>query len=113
MELVPEYLALKASATRFSTSGFIHESVSPKPLSLPLGPFRIFQNSPVANLLPVSATNFSTGTPAVLVANLPPVSLTPVAHLDLRKSPRIFEKFEMTLMICSGAWGKLIYDKHL
>jgi hypothetical protein len=30
------------SATRFSTSGFFHESVSHKPL--PLGPFRIFRN---------------------------------------------------------------------
>jgi hypothetical protein len=26
------------------------------------------------------------------VANLPPVSLTPVVHLDLRISPRIFEE---------------------
>jgi hypothetical protein len=26
------------------------------------------------------------------VANLPPVSLTPVVHLDLGISPRIFEK---------------------
>jgi hypothetical protein len=25
-------------------------------------------------------------------SNLPPVSLTPVVHLDLRISPRIFEK---------------------
>jgi hypothetical protein len=30
------------SVTRFSPSGFLHESVSPKPLSIPLGPFRIF-----------------------------------------------------------------------
>jgi hypothetical protein len=30
------------SATRFSTSGFLHGSVSPKPLILPIGPFRIF-----------------------------------------------------------------------
>jgi hypothetical protein len=28
------------------------------------------------------------------VANLPPVSLTPVVHLDLRISPRIFEKIQ-------------------
>jgi hypothetical protein len=28
--------------TRFSTSGFFHESVSPKHLSVPLRPFRIF-----------------------------------------------------------------------
>jgi hypothetical protein len=27
---------------RFSTSGFFHESVSPKHLSIPLRPFRIF-----------------------------------------------------------------------
>jgi hypothetical protein len=27
---------------RCSTSGFFHESVSPKPMSIPLGPFRIF-----------------------------------------------------------------------
>ncbi len=28
--------------TRVFASGFFHESVSPKPLSIPLGPFRIF-----------------------------------------------------------------------
>ena len=30
------------SVTRFFTSGFSHEAPSPKPLSIPLGPFRIF-----------------------------------------------------------------------
>ncbi len=30
------------SVTRFFASGFFHESVSPKPLSILLGPFRIF-----------------------------------------------------------------------
>ncbi len=30
------------SATRFSTSGFLHGSVSPKPLIISLGPLRIF-----------------------------------------------------------------------
>ncbi len=29
----------------FSTSGFFHESVSPKPLSIPLGPSNFFENS--------------------------------------------------------------------
>jgi hypothetical protein len=33
---------IRDSATRFSTPGFLHESVSPKPLSMPLGPFPIF-----------------------------------------------------------------------
>jgi hypothetical protein len=30
------------SVTRFFASGFFHESVSPPPQSIPLGPFRIF-----------------------------------------------------------------------
>ncbi len=30
------------SVTRFFASGFFHESVSPKPLSIALGPFRFF-----------------------------------------------------------------------
>jgi hypothetical protein len=29
------------SDTRFSTLGFFHESVSPKPPSIPMGPFKI------------------------------------------------------------------------
>jgi hypothetical protein len=33
---------LRDSVTRFSTSGFFHESVSPKHVSIPLRPFRIF-----------------------------------------------------------------------
>jgi hypothetical protein len=34
------------SVTRFFASGFFHESVSPNPLSIPLGPFRsFFENS--------------------------------------------------------------------
>ncbi len=56
------------------------------------------------NLPPVSLT------PA---ANLPPVSLTPVVHLDLRISPRTSKKFEMNLMLFSGAWGKVIHEKNL
>jgi hypothetical protein len=48
-----------------------------------------------------------------LVANLPPVSLIPVVRLDLRISLHIFKKFEMTLKLFSGAWGKMIHEKHL
>jgi hypothetical protein len=44
--------------------------------------------------------------------NFPPVSTTPVVHLDLRVSPRIFEKFEMILMLLSGAWEKVIHEKN-
>ncbi len=35
-------LLYRESDTRFSTSGFFHKSVSPGPLSIPLGSFRIF-----------------------------------------------------------------------
>ncbi len=38
---VPRY-GLRESDTRFSPSGFFHESVSPGPLSIPLGPFWFF-----------------------------------------------------------------------
>ncbi len=57
---------------------------------------------PVAILPPVSLTP---------LANLPLVFLIPVVHLDLRISPRMFEKFEMTLGLFSGAWGKMIHEK--
>ncbi len=43
---------------------------------------------------------------------LPPVSLTPVVHLEPRISPRFFEKFEMAVMVYSDAWGKLIHEKN-
>jgi hypothetical protein len=46
---------------------------------------------------------------------LPPVLLTPVANLPLAgDAPRlaeIFAKFEMTLLLFSGAWEKMIHEK--
>ncbi len=47
------------------------------------------------------------------VANLPPVSLTPVVHLDLRISREFSKKIEMILMLLSGAWGKVIHEENL
>ncbi len=43
--------------------------------------------------------------------HLPPVSATPLVHLELRISPRIFEKIRKALLVYSGAWGKLIHEK--
>ncbi len=43
--------------------------------------------------------------------HLPPVSTTPVVHLELQISQRILE-FETALMVYSGAWGKLIHEKN-
>ncbi len=34
-----------------------------------------------------------------------------VGHLELQISPRIFEKIEMTLLVLSEAWGKMIHEK--
>ncbi len=47
-----------------------------------------------------------------VVTNLPLVPLIPVVHLDMRISPRIFEKFETVLTVYSGAGGKLIHEKN-
>jgi hypothetical protein len=67
--------------------------------------------TPAANLPPVSLT------PAVSVAKfaagLIDTSLIPVVNLHLQISPRILEKFEMTLMSFLGAWGKMINEKNL
>ncbi len=65
------------------------------------------------NLLLVSTT------PAKPVANFPPVSLTPVANLPLVSPPprcmypprNFLEKFEMILMLFSGAWGRWFMKK--
>ncbi len=39
-------------------------------------------------------------------ANLPPVWLIPVVHLDLRKSPQIFEKFRNGPNGILWCWGE-------
>jgi hypothetical protein len=44
--------------------------------------------------------------------HLSPVSVTPVVHLELRISSRIFEKFWNSLKVYLGVWGKLIHEKN-
>jgi hypothetical protein len=44
-------------------------------------------------------------------SNLPPVSLTPVVHLEYLRE--FSKKFEMILMLLSKAWGKVIHEKNL
>ncbi len=79
------------SVTRFFASGFFPVSVSPRPQSIPLGPFWIFFQK-IANIVasqgapPVSKTpaaNFATSLLVLLipVAKLPPVSTIPAANL--------------------------------
>jgi hypothetical protein len=77
---------------RFFASGSFHESVSLQPPAY-LPPVLL---TLVANLPPVSTTQgelvakFATG----VIDTLPPVSLTPVVHLDLQISLRIFKKIQ-------------------
>jgi hypothetical protein len=44
--------------------------------------------------------------------HLPPVSTTPVVHLELRLSPQIFEKIKTALMVYSGLRGNRFIKKH-
>jgi hypothetical protein len=73
--------------------------------------------TPVANLQLVSTTlavqleKFTTGF-VDTGGNLPPVTMIPVVHLELRISPRIFKKIQMVLMEYSGAGGKLLHEKN-
>ncbi len=79
----------RESDTRFSTSGFFHESVSPRPPSIPLGPFGIL--SPVSTLPAINCSAVS-ATPA---NNLSPVSTTPVinpCHGEITKKLKIFRQ---------------------
>ncbi len=57
-----ESLFYRDSVTRFFASGFLHESVSPQPQSIPLGPFRVFfENSRRYSQVKVTAGINDTG----------------------------------------------------
>ncbi len=68
--------SLKGRVSRdFLLLVFFHESVSPQPQSIPLGRFKFF--------LTFAEIFTSQGAPLIsttLVANLPPVSMTPAAN---------------------------------
>jgi hypothetical protein len=88
---------------RFSTSGLFFDSVSPKPLSIPLGPFlNFFENSeifaaqgpPPVSLTPVSNFKFtlwSEHRDIITSGKFAAGALTLVVNLDLRISTRIFK----------------------
>jgi hypothetical protein len=44
--------------------------------------------------------------------NLPPVSTTPMVHLEPQYLRKFSKKFEMAVTVYSGAWGKLIHEKN-
>jgi hypothetical protein len=67
-----------------------YESISPKPLSIPLRPFRIFRK--FAEIFAAQGALMVSTTPVVPVAKFAAGVLIPVVHLELRISPRIFEK---------------------
>jgi hypothetical protein len=110
-----KYHTSRDSATRFSTSGFFINQSPQSPSVSHQGRFKFFrkfgeifaaQDAPrpvsltlVANLLQVSTTS------AVPVANVTPVSLIPMVYLDLRISPRIFEKIRIDPNVIFRSWG--------
>jgi hypothetical protein len=49
--------------------------------------------------------------PEIPVANLPPVSWTPVVHLNLQISPGITKKIRNDFLLILEAWGKMIHKK--
>jgi hypothetical protein len=67
---------LKGTVSRdFLLLVFSHESVSPQPQSIPLGPFQIFRK-----FAEIFASKGAPPVSTTLVANLPPVSATPAAN---------------------------------
>jgi hypothetical protein len=109
------------SVTRFSTSGFFYESVSPKALEYTIRAVSNFcQNSrrylqikvhhQMKKIFNQKSLNYFFGTPLCsrinIKKNLPPVSLILVMHLHLRMSPQIFEKIRNDPNVIFGGLGK-------
>jgi hypothetical protein len=77
------------------------------------------------NLPPVSLTQVENLPPVLLtpLANLPPISTTPmvpvakfaadVVAFTCEYLCEFSKKFQMTLIVFSGAWGNMIHDKNL
>jgi hypothetical protein len=98
----------------------------------PIRPFRIFSKicgdirskftasvvDTCGNLTPVSLTQAANLPPAsttlaIPVANLLPLLLIPMVHLYWRilYLREFSKKFEMSIMLFSWAWGKMIHEK--
>ncbi len=69
---------------------FFHESVSPQPQSITLRPFRIFSTI-CGEICKSRCTTGINDTGGNDLFHLPPVSPTPVVHLELRISPRVWK----------------------
>ncbi len=110
-------LYLKGQCHEIFDFCFFHESVSPKPLSIPTEPFRIFSKICWA----IRSSRCSTGVAdtggkwqkssnwKILIILFGHLSLIPVVHLDLQLSPRIFEKIWNGPNAILWGWGKLIH----
>jgi hypothetical protein len=95
---IEKILHLKEQCHEIFDFRFFHESVSPKPLRIPLGPFFEFSRK-FAEIFAAQGS--------------PPVLLTPVAngkYLQSEKFSLFFrdfsKKFEMTFMLFSGLEGR-------
>jgi hypothetical protein len=94
-------------------------------VSLILNNIRLLTNLPPESLTPVSSfgeifttsavdtgVKFATGVVAIASIFAAGGVDTRVVHLDLQVSLRTFEKIEMTLMLFSETWGRMIHEKN-
>ncbi len=118
-------LVLKGTVSRDSLLlFFFHESVSPKPLIIPLGPFQIFSKirgdirsyeiifnhffwTPLGSRVAAGVVDTGGKLPSASlkpVVNLPPVSLTPVANLPPLSTTivKLLEKFAAGVVDTGG-----------
>ena len=104
---------------RFFASGFFHESVSPQPQSIPLRPFRIFSKirGDIRNSRCTTGINDTGCKIAAGTNDTGDKFATGVVDrwctLTCEYLREFSKKFEMILLLLSGAWGKVIHEKNL
>jgi hypothetical protein len=123
---IASLFTLSSKFAHQSASGFFHDSVSPQPLSIPFGPFRIFSKIRVD----IRSSRLTTG--VVDTGGKWKKSLIrkffykflghlwQICHqcrryrwstLSCEYLRECSKKFETALMVYSGSWGKLIHEK--
>ncbi len=97
---VPKFAQIFVKVPQDFRLQVFYESVSPKPLSVPLGPFRIF--SKISGDICSSRCTTGINNTSVITSGVP--SLANI-------SANFWIKIETNLMLFSGTWGKMIYEK--
>jgi hypothetical protein len=114
---------------RFSASGFLHGSVSPKPLIIPLGLFQMFSKirGDIRSWKCTTGINNNSGTSGKIVdtggkfaaGDVDTGGKFATSVIDTGGAPwlanifreKFSNKFKMILVLFSGAWWKMIHEK--